>query len=436
MRNVSGEYMIRNGDPLKLKSGGHVQYSDIDHYNRYLSMTQGGPGSIRSSASSNTTLSTVAPDPLGRDRSVSFGTTPNMSPINMHAGMAPHPQTHGMIGPNGSIISHAPLQANMDGVSFYEVHRKLQRPVSLYSTGHVYEEIKEKIPFSPMGQQHVINSQGILVATQGIPQQGQLATTPVYTNVVEDHDGYLIPNKSNKIVNTPTGDEDPSQYLMMTRDMQESEQKRLSKMQYQPQNVHIHNMNNLSIHQAPTTHVQLFDAVKHHHSNVACGQVINDSNRRRSNDSQLSVEQNYTSENLNQNQPPSLTSTPTKETRDPNLNTTSPMKHQSHKTPSTTPNARRQRMPLPNKPVTTTCTSSTPLAEQPVMQVSGSKSQVNLQLPTTTKSGLDSNSSLHQHTSSLPDTSLVNGKISHVKSPSLIPTAENYNNNSLNVWIF
>lgn len=407
LRNVDGNYSVRKIDTMNLKNS-HVQYSDIDHYNEYLKMNHGIGGSVRSSASSNTTLSTVAPDPLGRDRTISFNTTPSMSPINMNGRMS-H-QSH-IMAPNGTILTHSPVPSDMENVSFYEVHRKIQRPVSLYSTGHVYEEIQEKMPpYNPYSPQpHVMtHGQGIVVNAQGIPI-GAMASTPVYTNVVEDHDGYLIPNKSAKIVNTPTGDVDPSQYLAMTGDVLPGPHtKALLEPQYQPQNVHINNMNNLSLHQAATTHMQIIGP--------PTDQQISRANlgnqRRHSNDSQLSVEQNGSPEKMKSEKVYS----PSKEVPghpNPNINTTTPTKlHNSSKTSSTTSNFKRQRMPLPNHPITVKSN------QQP-------KFPLNQQL---SNSKINLSSSLHQRTTSLPDTSIIPtlGVGTHAKSPSLVPTPEDY----------
>ncbi|KAK7077227.1 hypothetical protein SK128_002585, partial [Halocaridina rubra] len=127
----------------------------FNHYTQYLDMSGTGstigdgyimmPGSsIRSSTSSRTTLSTLS---LGRSRSASNSTT---SSANF-----PH------------LIDNPSYNLN---VSIQQ--RGLPRPSSLYSTDHVYEEIKEKMELIPE------------------------ADTPTYTNTVEDFEGYLIPKHS------------------------------------------------------------------------------------------------------------------------------------------------------------------------------------------------------------------------------------------------
>lgn len=408
LRNTSSgnDYNVGKINAMNLKNG-QVHYSDLDHYNEYMKMTHGGPLSVRSSASSNTTLSTMAPDLSCRDRSLSFGTTPNMSPINMPTRLS-H-QGH-LMSTDGNILAHTSLPPEVENVSFYEIHRKIQRPVSLYSTGHVYEEIEEKIPYNPQVYPpgHIVNDQGILVTPQGIPI-GTIASTPVYTNVVEDHDGYLIPSKSAKIINTPTGDGDPAQYLAMTGDVLPGPNTRamvLHESQYQPQNVHIQNMNNLSMHQSPTTHMQIVAI----HSTPS----EPDHKRRQSNDSQLSVEQNYLVDKVQKKASRSSLKAGHDERtqQNPNLNT-SPQKQTPHKTPSTTPNAKRQRMPLPSQPITIKATNS--------QTNQAPKFPLNQNLPNPVLSSI-----LHQRTASLPDTSDVPSPVKHAKSPSLVPTPENY----------
>ena len=331
-------------------------------------MSQEGPGSIRSSASSNTTLSTVLPDPLGRDRSISFGTNSPIGPISPHI----HGHHH-----------HIPPQQQ---VPFYEIHRNLQRPVSLYSTGHVYEEIQDKIPVVHIPPNHVVNKQGMIVPAP----QGGIPTTPVYTNVVEDNDGYLIPNKSAKIVNTPTGD-DPGQYLPMRGDNNVPKEGA-----YQPQNVPIPNMNNLSQNAGITRHMQA---------------VANDlAKRRLSAESNRSVEENQevglspsgpsTSTPKQENPPPVSTVQNINQLYNPNTKaatTTSPSSI------NTTPNSKRQKMPLPN----------------PKHIIKGSSNQPALQIA-------PKPSLAHQRTTSLPDTTNSTQQASHSKSPSLVPTPENY----------
>lgn len=138
------------------------------HYNHYLDMTGSEssvgdgyimmPGSsLRSSTSSRTTLSTISTLPIGsRSRSASNSTT--------SSGSFPHLTT---------IINNPSYNPD---IAFHQTG--LNRPDSVYSSDHLYEEIKEKI------EEH------------GIMEKILEAESPTYTNIVEDCEGYMIPKKS------------------------------------------------------------------------------------------------------------------------------------------------------------------------------------------------------------------------------------------------
>ncbi|XP_042243226.1 uncharacterized protein LOC121880171 [Homarus americanus] len=148
------------------------QYTDLDHYNQYLDMTGVGssvdgyimmPGSsIRSSASSRTTLSTLSTLPIGRSRSASNSTTISAD--------SPHVST---------VVDNPSYDPDV------AVDRRgfnLSRPPSTYSTYHIYEEIKEKKDDSAKMEKIV---------------EATTPESPTYTNTIEDCEGYMIPKKSS-----------------------------------------------------------------------------------------------------------------------------------------------------------------------------------------------------------------------------------------------
>lgn len=156
-----------------------LQYVDLDHYNQYLDMSVSGSAndgyimmpnsSIRSSTSSRTTLSTVSTLPVGRSRSASNSTT--------ISGGSPHLTT----------LVDNPSYNPDDALDRKGIH--LSRPDSLYSTDHVYEEIKEKK--DDFGKMEKI-------------EEATTPETPTYTNILEDCEGYMIPKKSPSSDALPT----------------------------------------------------------------------------------------------------------------------------------------------------------------------------------------------------------------------------------------
>nr|XP_045601254.1 uncharacterized protein LOC123759991 isoform X1 [Procambarus clarkii] len=161
-------------EPIKKRP---QQYIDLDHYNQYLDMTGTGsnadgyimmPGSsIRSSTSSRTTLSTVSTLPIGRSRSASNSTSVSDG--------TPHWST---------AIDNPSYNPDVD----FDKNFPLNRPTSVYSTDHVYEEIKEKKDNSGKMEKIV---------------EATTPETPTYTNIIEDSEGYMIPKQSPSSENQP-----------------------------------------------------------------------------------------------------------------------------------------------------------------------------------------------------------------------------------------
>ena len=145
-----------------------IHYTDLDHYNQYLDMSGNGStldgyivmptSSVRSSASSGTTISTVSTLPMDRSRSLSSATT------------------------TSNLSSNSSNQGNttFDNLSFMP-DTKINRPLSLYSAGHLYEEIPESRCEEKLK----------------MALEASHPTTPVYTNLTEDQEGYMIPSKAH-----------------------------------------------------------------------------------------------------------------------------------------------------------------------------------------------------------------------------------------------
>ena len=131
--------------------------------------------SVRSSANSTSTLMTnLNPDPSRNSESFnSPGRMSNMSNMSPpHFGKANNPQ-------------------------FF-------RQESSNSAEHVYEEIKGKIQRQASQESYT-----------SIKNPNFMASTPIYKNQLQDQEGYLIPNNSTKILNTPNI-VDQDKYLPMT----------------------------------------------------------------------------------------------------------------------------------------------------------------------------------------------------------------------------
>ncbi|XP_076047123.1 uncharacterized protein LOC143028621 [Oratosquilla oratoria] len=158
-----------------------IQYTDIEHYSHYLNMTGGSSGStvdgyiifpsasVRSSTSSHTTMSTLSTLPAGsRSRSASAGTTGSDISVSNFTRSFENPSYH----PDS--LSHLAGAA-------------LGRDSFVYNTNHLYEEIKERIE-----------------------EEEEKTPSPVYTNLVHENEGYLIPN------NSPASPQTTSQDLALT----------------------------------------------------------------------------------------------------------------------------------------------------------------------------------------------------------------------------
>merc|ERR1719259_379991 len=212
-------------------------------------------------------------DPEGRDRSISFGANNIQSPMNPTVNNRGPFNTTGSPNRPVTMPSHDTVP---DMPRFHAVHQGLQRPTSLYSTGHLYEEIKDKSR-TPTGANVSFNAQGILVDANGVPIPGQAACTPVYANEQEDQNGYLMPNKSNKVVNTPT--EEGNKYLVMQGDPQRTSAQSSPFMNSSRLSESANINNNI---QKPHFQVKDIQGAAAHHD------------RRCSNDSTLSNEENTT----------------------------------------------------------------------------------------------------------------------------------------------
>ena len=143
----------------------HAKCMDLDHYNQYLDMTGSDttsgsyvmmpPSSLRSSTSSRTTLSTLSTLPIGRARSASSSTILSRASPGL-GNMLDNP-------------SYDPNTISNDDSACSDVS---------YYADHIYEEIKDK-------RDELAKMEKILEAT-----------TPTYTNLLQDSEGYLVPKKS------------------------------------------------------------------------------------------------------------------------------------------------------------------------------------------------------------------------------------------------
>lgn len=149
---------------------------DLDQYNQYLDMTGSDnisssyvmmpPSSLRSSMSSRTTLSTLSTLPAGRSRSASSST---------------------------ALSRASPCPGNsMDNPS-YDPSDAPACPDNFYAD-HIYEEIKDK--------------RDELTKMDKIPE----VTTPTYTNMLQDYEGYLVPknNTTTEIITAHPVNDSPN----------------------------------------------------------------------------------------------------------------------------------------------------------------------------------------------------------------------------------
>merc|ERR1719259_9276 len=334
-------------------------------------------------------------DPEGRDRSISFGANNIQSPMNPTVNNRGPFNTTGSPNRPVTMPSHDTVP---DMPRFHAVHQGLQRPTSLYSTGHLYEEIKDKSQ-APSGANVSFNAQGILVDAKVVPIPGQtVAGTPVYANEMEDLNGYLMPNKSNKVVNTPT--EEGSKYLVMQGVPSSSpfmNASRLSDSANINKNFSKPHPQMKDIHGAGNFSEAVFHARKHSH------------------DSTLSNEENTTPEKQLYHAKPVLVGDPA----DVNGGFTNTTRHLSSdmlhrpmpQSMHSTPNFQRQRMPLPETPKPNTSNNETitfPLNKQPLDKK------------------LHMVSFQHQRANSLPDTSVSSTQPCHARSPSTELPQESY----------